>query len=400
MPQIVAPSLGSPEFKANPYPFYARLRAEAPVYRTRALWGVEAWLVTRYDDVLLVLKDDRFAKEWSPKMPWLARFGLSFAKPLTRNLTNLDPPDHTRLRGLVNKAFTPRLIERLRERIQSVCDELLDAAAANGRMELVRGYALPLPLTMIADLLGIPPQDRLKFHSWATSLVAATSGIGDALRALPKMWMGRRYLHKLFAQRRAQPHDDLVTALVQAEEAGDKLSEDELLSMVGVLLFAGHETTVNLIGSGTLALLQHPQQRDRLQRNPALAESAVEELLRYTSPAEFATPRVTREEVRIGPVTIPRRELVFAVLGSANHDESQFRDPETLDITREPNQHLAFGLGVHFCLGAPLARLEGQIALTTLFRRLPTLRLAEAPELLRWRKGLFLRGLEELPLAF
>ena len=399
MNQIKPPDFASPQFKANPYPFYARLRAEAPIYRATVPLPFRraAWLVSRYDDVLILLKDERFAKEYAPKLPWF-RFGL--IRALMRHLTNLDPPDHTRLRTLVSRAFTPRLIERLRDRIQSVCDDLLDAAAPNGRMELVRGYALPLPLTIISELLGIPPQDRLRFHSWTNSLAAAFSGIGGLLRALPKMWPSVRYLRKLFAERSAEPHDDLVTALVQAEAGGDRLSEDELLAMVGMLLLAGHETTINLIGSGTLALLQHPQQRDRLQQNPALAESAIEELLRYTSPADFTTPRVTRQEVRIGDVTIPRGELVFGVLGSANHDETQFPDPETLDITREPNNHLAFGQGAHFCLGAPLARLEGQIALTTLFRRFPNLRLAEAPDSLRWRKGLFLRGLEQLPIAF
>ena len=258
---------------------------------------------------------------------------------------------------------------------------------------------MPLPLTIIAELLGIPAQDRLRLHSWARRGVAASTGI-DFLRALPTTWLSIRYVRKLIGERRAHPHDDLVTALVQAEEAGDKLSEDELLAMVVLLLIAGYETTVNLIASGTLALIQHPQQRDRLQQNPALAEPAIEELLRYTSPGDIATIRIAREEVTIGCVTIPLGELVLAVLGSANHDESQFPDPETLDITREPNRHLAFGQGVHFCLGAPLARLEGQIALTTLFRRFPNLRLAEAPESLRWRKGLFFRGLEQLPVAF
>ncbi len=396
MGKIKPPDLASPQFKANPYPFYARLRAEAPVYRITLPIFQRAWLVTRYDDVLTALKDERFSKDWSAKMPWLLRVSL---RPLTRSMLNLDPPDHTRLRALAHKAFTPRLVERLRERIQSVCDDLLNAVPPNGQTELVREYALPLPITIIAELLGIPAQDRLRFHSWSRSMIAASSGM-DVLRALPKVWLFIRYLRKLFAQRRVRPRDDLVTALVQAEEAGDTLSEDELLAMVVLLLIAGYETTANLIASGTLALIQHPQQRDRLQDNPALAESAIEELLRYTSPGDIATARLAREEVTIGSVTIPRGDLVLAVLGSANHDESQFPDPDTLDITREPNKHLAFGQGVHYCLGAPLARLEGRIALTTLFRRFPNLRLAERPESLRWRKGLFFRGLEGLPVAF
>lgn len=215
---------------------------------------------------------------------------------------------------------------------------------------------------------------------------------------LPDVYIFVRYLRRLFVQRRAQPQDDLITALVQAEEAGDKLSEDELVAMVILLLIAGYETTVHLIASGALALLQHPEQRERLRQNPALAEPAVEELLRFMSPLDFATPRFTREDVCIGSVTIPRGDLVLAALGSANHDESQFPAAETLDLARQPNKHLAFGMGAHFCLGAPLARLEGQIALTTLIRRFPELRLAAGSASLRWRKLLFLRALEELPV--
>jgi cytochrome P450 PksS len=209
-----------------------------------------------------------------------------------------------------------------------------------------------------------------------------------------------RYLRRLIAWRRAEPRDDLVTALLRAEEAGDKLSEDEVIGMIALLLLAGYETTMSLIASGALALIQHPRQRELLRQNPAVAGSAIEELLRYTSPADVATFRLAREDVTIGSVTIPRGEVVLAALASANRDESQFSDPETLDITREPNRHLAFGVGAHFCLGAPLARLEGQIALTTLFRRFPDLRLAEAPETLRWRRGLLFRGLEHLPVVF
>lgn len=396
MAQIKAPDFSSPRFKANPYPFYAHLRAQAPVYRTRLAFWLPAWLVTRYGDVLTVLKDERFSNDFSSRIPWLPRS----TRPLYRILLNLDPPDHTRLRALVSKAFTPRMVERLRERIQNVCDDLLDSAPASGRMDLVRGFALPLPLTIIADLLGIPRQDRRGFNAWSKRVAAMSSGaVLDMLRAQPYLWLFFRYFRKLVALRRAEPQDDLVTALVQAEEAGDKLSEDELIAMIGLLLLAGYETTVNLVASGALALIQHPEQRDRLQRNPELGPAAIEELVRYTSPLEFASPRIAREDVTIGSVTIPRGAFVLAVLGSANHDESEFPHPEALDITRVPNRHLAFGMGAHFCLGAPLARLEGEIALTTLFRRFPDLGLAEAPESLRWRRGLAIRGLERLTVA-
>jgi cytochrome P450 len=403
MHQIISPNLASQQFKANPYPFYARLREEAPVYRTTLPSRQVAWLVTRYDDVLAVLKDERFAKdrfnamppERRAKMPWVP----NLFKPLARTMLDVDGPDHTRLRALVHKAFAPRLIERLRERIQTLCDDLLTVVQHNGSLELIREYALPLPATIIAELLGVPLQDRAKFQSWSNSMVSVSSS-GDLLRALPQVWLFMRYLRTLFEQRRANPRDDLVTALVQAEEAGDTLSEDELLAMVVLLLIAGHETTVNLISSGTLALLAHPEQMDLLRQNPALIKPAIEELLRYTSPVAMATERFAREDIAIGGMTIPCGEQVLAVLGSANRDERQFPNPDTLDITREPNRHLAFGQGVHFCLGAPLARLEGQIAVNTLLRRIPNLHLTSAPESLRWRKGLFLHGLEQLPLAF
>ena len=397
MDPVKARDLARPGFKANPYPFYARMRAEAPVFRISAP-HVQAWLVTRYDDVLAMLKDDRFTKDISPKMPWMPRF----TQPLMHHMLNRDPPDHTRLRKLVTRAFTPSRIEQLRGRIVAVCEGLLAAAAPRGRFDLVRGYALPIPLTVISELLGIPEGDRRLFHTFTRGSLplGAPTRVTDVLFALPYAGLLMRYFRKLFADRRARPRDDLVTALVQAEESGDRLTEDELLGTAVLLLLAGYETTVNLIGSGALALLQNPEQRERFEKDPRVAGSAVNELLRYTSPVEIAPPRLTREDVTIASVTIRRNELVAPVLGSANHDESQFPDPETLDITREPNRHLAFGQGTHFCLGASLAQMEGEIALTTLFRRLPRLRLAKPAESLHWRKTLPLRALEELPVAF
>jgi cytochrome P450 len=392
---IETPDLASPQFKANPYPFYARLRAEAPLFRVRLPLFGPIWLVTRYDDVFTFLKDERFANDWSPRMPWLL---LHFARTITHNMLNRDPPEHTRLRSLVHKAFTSRLIERLRNRIQGLCDELLDVAAAQGQIDLVSGYALPLPITVIAELLGIPAADRARFHAWSGSIVAVSTGT-DLARAIPKLWSLVRYLRRLFALRRAEPRDDLVTALVQVEEAGDRLREDELLAMMILLMVAGFETTTNLIASGAVALIQHPEQRERLRQQPDQAESAIEELLRYSSPLEIASVRLAREPVTTESVTIRPGELIGLVLGSANHDESQFPDPERLDITREPNRHVAFGQGPHFCLGAPLARLEGRIALNTLVQRFPNLRLTQPAESLRWRKSLLLRGLESVPAA-
>ncbi|HEY0735010.1 MAG TPA: cytochrome P450 [Herpetosiphonaceae bacterium] len=401
--QIIQPDMRSPQFRANPHPFYAQLRAEAPVYQVQLSRRESIWLVTRYNDVLAVLKDERFVKdrlqamtpEQQAKQPWMP----GMLKPLTRSMLTLDEPDHGRLRSLVHQAFTPRLIEQLRERVQSLCDELLDAAQRRGRMELIQDYALPLPITIIAEMLGVPARDRAKFHRWSRAIILVFSG-SQMLQGLPQIWLFMRYLRQFFKLRRKQPGDDLTTALIQAEAAGDRLSEDELLAMVMLLLIAGYETTVNLIASGTLALLQHPEQKQRLHDNPGLIKPAIEELLRYTGPVDCATERFAREDVVFKDVLISRGEQVRAVLSSANRDEEHFNNPDTLDLTREPNRHLAFGQGIHYCLGAPLARLEGQIAINTLLHRMPKLRLAVAPEQLRWRRGLSLRGLEQLPVAF
>ncbi len=398
MEPIKASALSHPRFKANPYPFYARMRAETPVFQASVPFVLRGWLVTRYEDVVTVAKDERFSMDILSKLGWLQP---AFARPLTRHMLSQDAPDHTRLRKLVSQAFTPGRIERLRDRIRAVCNELLEAAPRTGSFDLVRDYALPIPLTVIAELLGIPKQDRHRFHTLVQGSIpiSAPTGILDIPIALPYVLLIMRYFRRLFSERRARPGDDLLSALVQAEEAGDRLDEDELLGMAMLLLSAGYETTVHLIGSAALALLQHPDQRARFVSEPGLTNSAIEELLRYTSPVEITIPRISREDVTLSSVTIPRGELVSAVLGSANHDESVFRDPETLDLARDPNPHVSFGQGRHFCLGASLTRMEAQIALTTLFARFPGLRLTQPAESLRWRKLLPVRGLAELPVA-
>ncbi len=394
-----AARLNSAKFKADPFPFFARLREEAPVYRATLPNGRPAWLVARYDDALATLKDERFAKNprvavpEGGKAPWVP----ALLRPLTQNMLDLDGADHDRLRRLVHKGFTPRRVEALRSRIQVLCDELLDTAISRGRLELMRDYALPLPITIIAELLGVPKKDRGRFHHWSSQFVGVSTPL-SLVRALPALWRFTRYLRRLVEDRRAAPQDDLITALVQAEEAGDALSEDELLAMVTILLIAGHETTVNLLGSGTLALLQHPAQLELLTGNPELADTAIEELLRYTSPVSIATERFAREAVSIADTSIARGDQVLVVLVSANRDQRQFPDPDRLDITREPNRHLALGQGIHYCLGAPLARLEAQIAINTLLRRIPRLRLRRPVDTLRWSGGIFLRGLKRLPL--
>ncbi len=288
-------NIASPEFKADPYPFYARLRAEAPVCRVTLPTREIAWLVTRYDDVAMVLRDERFVKNAENAMtpeqfaaqPWFRRAFRS----LKRNMLNLDPPDHPRLRALAHKAFTPRRIDQIRERIQGLTNGLLDDVRDRGRMDLIRDYALPLPTTIIAEMLGVPAEDRHKFHRWSNAIVTAAASPWNMMTAVPKTWMLMRYIRKTIKERRANPGDDLLSDLIRAEEAGATLSEDELSAMVFLLLVAGHETTVNLIGSGVLALLEHPDQMARLRNDPALMKPAVEELLRYTSPVDMATER-------------------------------------------------------------------------------------------------------------
>jgi cytochrome P450 PksS len=324
---------------------------------------------------------------------------LGFLQAIERNMLDLDVPHHTRLRGLVHLAFTPRLIERMRGRIASLADERLDRAVARGGMDLIADYALPIPLTVISEMLGIPTRDQLRFHRWSNAIVSATAGI-NLFRVLPAIWFFVRYLRRIIEAKRRRPVDDLISALVAAEEAGDKLRDDELVAMVFLLVVAGHETTVNLIGNGTLALLQFPHELERLRADPRLDATALEELLRFHSPIECSTERYAREPLAMAGVTIPTGSLVYGLIASANRDETQFDDPERLDLGREKNRHLAFGQGIHYCLGAPLARLEGQIALRRLLERMPGLRLAVPEAALRWRRGLNLRGLETLPVAW
>ncbi len=391
-------NIASSEFKANPFPFYARLRTEAPIYRLKLPDQRTAWLVTRYGDVVALLKDDHFSKDRAKahKQPWMP----GMFKPLMRNMLDLDAPDHTRLRGLVHTVFTPRIIENLRQRVQGLTDELLNCVQNRGQMDLIHDYALQIPTTVIAEMLGVPVKDRLKFHRWSSAGVSSSSSRFGMLKAVPYIVAFIRYIRSLVKSRRVKPEDDLISALARAEEAGDHLSEDELLAMIVLLLVAGHETTVNLIGNGVLALLENPVQLDRLRNEPALIKSGIEELLRHSGPLETATERYPLEDTLVAGVRIPRGELVFAVLASANRDAKQFENSDRLDLGREPNSHVAFGLGMHYCLGAPLARLEGQIAISTLLRRMPNLRLAVPPNRLRWRRGLVLRGLEALPVEF
>lgn len=400
----VAIDVTDPTFKANPFPFYARLRAEAPVFPVTVRRSQRAWLITRYDDVLRVLKDDRhFVKDprnaMSPEQLKKAPKLPSMFKALERGLLTLDGADHDRLKVLVHKAFTPRMVEQMRDQIQQVADRALDQAERNGRMDLISEFALPIPMIMIGRILGVPAQDNHRFSRGMRAFIAV-GGQRNLLVNIPLMLSFIGYLRKLIKLRRANPQDDLTSALVRAQEGNDQLTDDEILAMVFLLLSAGHETTVNLIGSGMLALLEHPDQLAGLRDNPALIKPAIEELVRYVVPAETATERYATEDITIAGTTIPKGELVLAVIASANRDPNYFDDPDTVNITREPNKHLSFGQGIHYCLGAPLARLEAQIGISTLIKRAPGLRLSVTPNQLRWRGGLIVRGLEALPVSF
>lgn len=373
------------------------MREEAPVLRLSIPFPGQFWLLTRYDDIVDMLKDERLSRDLLAKLPWLPRF----ARPLLDNMLGREPPDHGRLRKLVSVAFTPRRIDELRGRVERVCEDLLSAPPSGRPFDLVAHYALPLPLTVIAELLGVPPEDRRRFHilvRGSLPIGVPTGSVLDIPRALPYVWQLMRYFRALFAERGLRPRDDLFSALVQAEAAGDRLSADELLGTAVLLVAAGYGTTVHLIASGALALLQNPGERARFVEDPDVADSAIEELLRYTSPIEMTTPRIALEDIPFASVTVPKGSLVLGVLGSANRDESQFLEPGRLDLGRDPNKHVAFGVGHHFCLGASLARLEARIALTILFRRRPALRLAQPAESLRWRKSLPLRALTALPV--
>lgn len=387
--RIKMSDLAQPRFKANPYPLYARLRSEAPVYRTRFL-GRPAWLVTRYADVSQLLKENGIAKDWCPVTRWIH----FVCYPLTHHMLNKDGADHSRLRGLAHHVFKPALVENLRARIHAVCDELLDKVERDRTFDLIQKFAVSLPLTIMAEILGVPVADRASLYA-RTQSSFTPSTIPEVLLAVPDQRLLTRQIRKLIKLRRHEPVDDLITAMVQAGAEGE-VNEAELIASIFFLLIAGHETTINLISVGALALLQNPHERERFKLSSTSVESAIEELLRYTSPLDLATHRFAREDMTINSVRISRGDALFAVLGSANRDESEFPDPDILNLTRSPNKHVALGQGLHFCLGAPLARLEGQVALTTLFRRFPNLHLAQSLDSLRWRKSLFIRGLNAL----
>jgi cytochrome P450 len=396
----------SADFFQRPLAYFGRMREEGPVTPVMLPHGDRVWMVTRYAEVRAALADPRLHKEWAGKLTspdWVPDEVTGY---LSVHMLNTDPPNHTRLRKLVTKAFTARRVAGLRPRVEAITASLLDAiearvAAGEVSVDLIETFAFPLPVTVICELLGVPSRDRAQFRQWSNAIVASEGEPGSFRAAGTAMY---HYFTELVAAKRTAltsgtgPADDMVSALIDARDSGDSLNERELIAMLFLLLVAGHETTTNLIASGALALLANPAELARLRSDPSLLPGAVEELLRYSNPLNHATDRFTLEPVEIGGVTIPAREWVLCATSSANRDPDRFGDPDRLDVGRDAGGHVAFGHGIHYCLGAPLARLEGEVAFGALFDRFPGLSLAADPATLRWRPSSLIHGLEALPV--
>lgn len=392
-----------PLFKGNRgdmQAIYEQMRNEHPICPVTAPETKRTfWFFTRYDDCVAVLKDARFGKEIQKHLdddqlamqPYDNTFDV-----INRHMLNLDPPDHTRLRALVHKAFTPRMIQNLQPRIEEIADDLLDQIEGKTEGDLLADFGFPLPITVIAEMLGVSAEDREDFRRW-TQILLFEPDLESNYQALMEFVS---YMHEMIDSRIEHPQDDLITGLVQAKENNDKLNREELLSMIFLLLVAGHETTVNLIGNGMLALMQHPDQQQQLIENPALIRTAVEEMLRYNGPVECPTMRWAFEDVEVGGVMIPKGDVVLPSLLGANRDPAQFPDPNRFDITRDPNKHIAFGNGIHYCMGAPLARMEGTIAINALLKRFPDVHLSLSEDKLQWTSSILIHGMTALPVFY
>ena len=389
-----------PEVLADPYPLYRRLRTEDPVY-----WDpfLHAWVVTRYQDVVRVLHD--FSAHRTPTPEQLSKMDLSALSPVARVMVRqmlfMDAPAHTRLRSLASQAFTPQRVEILRSHIQELTDKLIDAVIFAGRMDVIADLAEPLPCIVTAEMLGVPVEDRHQLKAWSADFAEMLGNFQHNPDRAPRIVRSvedmTAYFRAAMHEHETHPREGLIHSLMVAEVEGDRLTEEEVIANCIVTMVGGQETTTNLIGSGTLALLRNPEQIERLKVDPALISSAVEELLRYESPSQH-TARIAPEDAEMGGRLIRKGQAVIAVMGAANRDPERFPDPDRLDITRRDNRHVAFGWAAHFCFGAPLARLEGQIAFATMLARLPNLVLEPGP--LTWRDNLGLRGLKALPIRF
>ncbi|HET9912568.1 MAG TPA: cytochrome P450 [Anaerolineales bacterium] len=397
-------NLKHPEVRANPYSFYAQLRTQDPVH-----WDEELgfWVLTRYADIASVYQDPRFSRAQGLRSGYerLPESEQTIAEPVYRCFAKTmfysDPPYHTRLRGLVSNAFTPTTVERMRLYVQQTVDTLLDAVQAEGKMDAIRDFANPLPILVISQLLGLPAEERAQFKRWSDDLFAILGSVPHS----PELMEGAArslhaltdYITKLSEARRKQPQEDVLSALVEATENGEQLTQDELVANMIILLSAGHETTINLIGNGLLALLQNPDQLQKLRAQPELVASAVEEMMRYDNPVQIAY-RSAAEDVEIGGRVIRKGQLVNSVLAAGNRDPERFSEPDHFKITRDEGRHLGFGLGIHFCLGAPLVRLEAQTAFTTILQRFPQISLAS--DNLEWQEHPIFRGVKSLPVEF
>lgn len=391
-----------PETIADPFPVFRVLRDHAPVYWSDILGG---WVLTRYEDVKLALSDRRFSADrirpFFNALPEGPRAEYrELGESIARWAVFHDPPEHTRLRGLMNKAFTGAAIEKLEGRIQAIVDELLNRVGPAGERDLIADFAYPLPASVILEMLGLPRADLDQIKSWSDELahfVGSSVNTPDKyVRATSSIREMNAYFRAAIERHRARPGDDLLTALIEAREKGAVLGDDELIAICVLLVFAGHETTTNLIGNGILSLLRHPDELDRLRTGGTTIEAALEELLRYDGPAA-AGVRVAKEAILLHGVTIEEGDRVFAMLHAANRDERVFADPDRLDLGRRENRHLSFGHGIHFCIGAPLARLEGRIALQSLLARYPRMRLMDPNP--PWSDSLVLRGVRSLPVS-
>ena len=400
--------LYSHEFRQNSYTVFDQMRANDPVFKQPGLDGnTQIWFVTRYEEVQLVLlDDDHFVRDSNLVYGEAERENI-FGKPnalidsmMNNHMLNKDGEDHRRLRSLVSKAFTPKVIQNMRPRIEAIAQGLLNKVEANGRMELISDFAFPLPITVIAELLGIPLDNQNQFRLWSNAFVRPAITDEDQKEAFLLLQEFAAYMQKLVADRRQRPADDLLSGLLQVEEAGDRLNESELFSMLSLLIVAGHETTVSLIGNAVLALLKNAGVYGEIMKNRDLIPAAVEEFLRYDSPVERPLTRFVRKDVELGGQQLKKGDLLIAIIGSANRDERQFLSADVLNIYRKPNAHIAFGKGAHYCLGAPLARLEGEVALRVLFERIPDLALDIAMEDLAWRDVPTFHSLVRLPVKW
>ncbi|MFG2044056.1 cytochrome P450 [Dactylosporangium sp. NPDC048998] len=393
---MTSPTLFTQEFWNNPHPVYAALRQEAPVHPVTLPNGMEIWIVTRYSDCKAALADPRLSKRQGAGDNARA-LAAPVRSPLTHHLLANDPPDHTRLRRLVAKVFTARRVEDLRPRIGELSAALIEPLRGKDSADLVEEYAVHLPIQVICELLGVPIEDQADFRHWTSVMVSVSASAGGAGAAeAAAAFVG--YLLRLIERKRAAPAGDLLSALIATRDEEDRLSEDELTSMAFLLLLAGHETTVNLIGNGMYTLLTLPDAHRRLREDPSLIPAAVEEFLRLESPVETATSRTAMEPVTYGGVTIPAGAMVAISLLSADRDPDRFPAPDEFDLGRPDNQHLAFGYGIHYCLGAPLARLEAQIAFIDLLAAFPDIRLAVPPSEVMWRPGTLIHGTVALPV--